>query len=48
VLPELQVFAVDTCYEEGPFPLPAMRNELLDLLKAELTRLEQAISAAQA
>lgn len=48
VLLELQVFAVDARYEEGPFPLPAMRNELLDLLKAELTRLEQAISAAQA
>lgn len=48
VLLELQVFAVDARYEEGPFPLPAGRTELFALLKAELKRLEQAISAAQA
>jgi len=47
VLLELQVFAVDARYEEGPFPLPAGRGELLDLLKGELARLEQAIKAAQ-
>lgn len=47
VLLELQVFAVDARYEEGPFPLPAGRSTLLELLKAELTRLEQAIAASQ-
>ncbi len=47
VLLELQVFAVDARYEEGPFPLPAGRSELLDLLKGELARLVQAIQAAQ-
>jgi HEPN domain-containing protein len=47
VLLELQVFAVDARYEEGPFPLPAGRSELLELLKGELSRLEQAIQAAQ-
>jgi HEPN domain-containing protein len=47
VLLELQVFAVDARYEEGPFLLPAGRSELLDLLKGELARLEQAIKAAQ-
>ena len=47
VLLELQVFAVDARYEEGPFPLPAGRSELLALLKGELARLEQAIQAAQ-
>ncbi len=47
VLLELQMFAVDARYEEGPFPLPAGRSELLDLLKGELARLEQAIQAAQ-
>lgn len=47
VLLELQVFAVDARYEEGPFPLPAGRSELLDLLKGELVRLEQAIAATQ-
>jgi HEPN domain-containing protein len=47
VLLELQVFAVDARYEEGPFPLPAGRSELLGLLKGELARLAQAIQAAQ-
>lgn len=42
---QLQVFAVETRYEEGPFPLPAPRGELLALLQGELKRLEQAISA---
>lgn len=48
VLLELQVFAVDARYEEGPFPLPVGRSELLGLLKGELARLEQAIAATQA
>ena len=32
-------------YEEGPFPLPAARAELLALLEAELERCEQAVAA---
>ena len=44
----LQIYAFEARYEEGPFPLPAARNGILGLLKAELTTLEQAISAAQA
>ena len=47
VLLELQVFAVEARYEEGPFPLPAPRHELLALLQIELQRLERAIAAAQ-
>jgi HEPN domain-containing protein len=39
----LQVFAVEARYEEGPFPLPAPRQELLALLEAELGRCEQAL-----
>ncbi len=45
-LAALQVFAVKARYEEGPFPLPAARAELLALLEAELTRCEQAVAAA--
>jgi HEPN domain-containing protein len=33
-LAALQVFAVEARYEEGPFPLPASRAELLALLEA--------------
>ena len=40
----LQVFAVEASYEEGPFPLPASREELLALLESELERCERAIS----
>jgi HEPN domain-containing protein len=40
---ELQVFAVEARYEEGPFPLPAPRQELLALLEAELGRCEQTV-----
>jgi HEPN domain-containing protein len=40
---ELQVFAVEARYEEGPFPLPAPRQELLALLEAELGRCERAV-----
>jgi HEPN domain-containing protein len=45
-LAALQVFAVEARYEEGPFPLPAARAELLALLEAELVRCEQAVAAA--
>ena len=40
LLLELQVFAVEARYEEGPFPLPAPRQELLALVEAELERCE--------
>jgi HEPN domain-containing protein len=40
---ELQVFAVEARYKEGPFPLPAPRQELLALLEAELGRCEQTV-----
>ena len=40
---DLQVFAVEARYEEGPFPLPAERQELLALLEAELERGERAV-----
>jgi HEPN domain-containing protein len=43
VLLALQVFAVEARYEEGPFPLPAPRQELLALLEVELGRCEQAV-----
>jgi len=43
VLLALQVFAVEARYEEGPFPLPAPRQELLALLEAELGRCEEAV-----
>jgi hypothetical protein len=35
---DLQVFAVQARYEEGPFPLPAPRDVLLALVEAELDR----------
>lgn len=44
-LAALQVFAVEARYEEGPFPLPASRVELLALLEAELARCERAVVA---
>jgi len=40
LLLELQVFAVEARYEQGPFPLPAPRQELLALVEAELERCE--------
>ncbi|MCX5956445.1 MAG: HEPN domain-containing protein [Cyanobacteria bacterium] len=43
-LAALQVFAVEARYEEGPFPLPASREELLALLESELERCERAVS----
>ena len=39
----LQVFAVEARYEQGPFPLPAPRPELLALLEAELDRCERRV-----
>ena len=36
----LQVFAVEARYEEGLFPLPAPREELLVLLEREWARCE--------
>lgn len=39
----LQVFAVEARYEQGPFPLPAPRQELLALLEAELDRCERRV-----
>jgi len=45
LLLELQVFAVEARYEEGPFPLPAPRQELLALVEAELERCEHVVEA---
>jgi HEPN domain-containing protein len=45
ILLELQVFAVEARYEEGPFPLPAPRRELLALLEAELDRCQRSVEA---
>ena len=44
LLLELQVFAVEARYEEGPFPLPAPRQELLALVEAELERFEAIVA----
>ena len=41
----LQVFAVEARYEEGPFPLPAPREELLALLEVELARCERMVES---
>lgn len=43
LLLELQVFAVEARDEEGPFPLPAPRRELLGLVEAELDRCERRV-----
>lgn len=43
---ELQVFAVEARYEEGPFALPSSREELLDLLEGELGRCGRAVEEA--
>lgn len=42
---DLQVFAVEARYEEGPFPLPAERQDLLAQLEGELERCERAVEA---
>ena len=44
LLLELQVFAVEARSEEGPFPLPAPRQELLALVEAELERCERIVA----
>jgi HEPN domain-containing protein len=46
LLRQLQVFAVEARYEEGPFPLPAERQRLLTLLEAELRRCDDAVAEA--
>ncbi|MFU8884226.1 MAG: HEPN domain-containing protein [Cyanobacteriota bacterium] len=43
LLLELQVFAVEARYEEGPFPLPAPRQVLLALVVAELDRCKRRV-----
>ena len=45
LLLELQVVAVEARYEQGPFPLPAPRQELLALVEAELERCERMVEA---
>ena len=45
LLLDLQVFAVEARYEQGPFPLPAPRQELLALVEAELERCERMVAA---
>ena len=42
---ELQIFAVEARYEEGPFPLPAPRQNLLALIAAELNRCERMVAS---
>ncbi len=42
---QLAGMAVEARYEEGPFPLPAARTELLALLELELGRCERAVVA---
>ena len=44
---ELQVFAVEARYEEGPFALPTSREELLGLLEGELQRCLEAVEAVR-
>ena len=44
---ELQVFAVEARYEEGPFALPCSREELLGLLEGELQRCLEAVEAVR-
>ena len=39
------MFAVEARYEQGPFPLPAPRQELLALVEAELERCERMVAA---
>jgi len=43
-LRDLQVFAVEARYEEGPFPLHAEREVLLNSLEALSLRCEQAVA----
>ncbi|MFM9103625.1 MAG: hypothetical protein ACKOPS_20750 [Cyanobium sp.] len=39
----LQVFAVEARYGEGPFSLPAPRQDVLALVEAELDRCERRV-----
>ena len=41
VLLELQVYAVEARYEEGPFPLPADRAEILEAITQLLEHCER-------
>ena len=43
----LQTFAVEARYEEGPFPLPAPRQQLLDQIEALLNRCLAAVEAME-
>ena len=43
-----QVFAVEARYEEGPFPLPAERQVVLDAIERQLRRCSEAIADAAA
>ena len=40
----LQVYAVEARYEEGPFPLPASRHDLLAALESLRARCAQTIA----
>jgi HEPN domain-containing protein len=44
-LRELQTFAVEARYEEGPFPLPAPREELLKRIERLLADCQAAVEA---
>ena len=44
ILLALQVYAVEARYEEGPFPLPADRSELLAAIQQLLAECERAAS----
>jgi HEPN domain-containing protein len=44
----LQVFAVEARYQEGPFPLPAERQVVLDAIERQLRRCSEAIADAAA
>jgi HEPN domain-containing protein len=44
---ELQTFAVEARYEEGPFPLPAPREQLLRQIEALRQECQAAIKAAE-
>lgn len=44
-LQELQTYAVEARYEEGPFPLPAPRAELLNAIKRLLGDCQAAVEA---
>ena len=41
LLLELQVYAVEARYEEGPFPLPADRSEILEAIETLLAQCER-------